>query len=49
LNEFIEMEENNVEAITNWFKTYDLTCQTYSFEPNNIYNMNETGFSIGTS
>jgi hypothetical protein len=32
-----------------WFDAYEDVFRTYRFENHNVYNMDETGFAIGTS
>jgi hypothetical protein len=37
------------EVINTWFDVFEDVLNTYRFEDHNIYNMDETGFAIGTS
>jgi hypothetical protein len=42
-------KDTTPEAINKWFDEYQETHRIYNFEKHNIYNMDETGFAIGTS
>lgn len=42
-------EDTTVEVINTWFDVFEDAFKTYQFENHNIYNMNKTGFAIGTS
>ena len=41
--------DTSSEAIDEWFDAFEDAMQTYNFKASNIYNMDETGFAIGTS
>jgi DDE superfamily endonuclease/Tc5 transposase DNA-binding domain len=38
----------SVEVLQSWFDTFEKVVQKYGIEEQNIYNMDESGFSIGT-
>jgi hypothetical protein len=38
---------NNHETLSNWFKLVQETCEKYGIVPEDIYNMDETGFMMG--
>src|SRR2546421_6113445 len=41
--------EVSPEKVMEWFKTVKQVIRDYKIETKNIYNMNETGFSIGST
>ena len=41
--------EVSLEKVTEWFETVKQVIQDYKIETKNIYNMDETGFSIGST
>ena len=42
-------KETTSIAINGWFDTFNEVMDEYSFKLQNIYNMDETGFAIGSS
>src|SRR5438270_3488786 len=42
-------KDTTVESIHKWFDDFESACQEFNFEIQDIYNMDETGFGIGTS
>jgi len=43
------MRETTEEVINRWFNTFVETLREYNLKQHNIYNMDETGFAIGTT
>ena len=43
------MKESTPEAIKEWFDTFEKVMRDYNVRPENIYNMDETGFCIGSA
>ena len=41
--------DTSLETINDWFNAFEDTMQTHLFDACNIYNIDETGFAIGTS
>jgi hypothetical protein len=41
------VKDTSHEVIQAWFDTFQSTIEFYDIEPHNIYNMDESGFSIG--
>src|SRR5437764_11643606 len=41
--------DTSSEAVNEWFDAFEDTMRTYHFDACDIYNMDETGFAIGTS
>src|SRR5256885_9256814 len=35
------------EAVNKWFDVFEATVREYNIQPRDVYNMDETGFSIG--
>jgi len=46
--EAIRIKETSAAVIQNWFDQYASLIQTHNIQPQDIYNMDETGFSIGS-
>jgi DDE superfamily endonuclease/Tc5 transposase DNA-binding domain len=42
------VKESSEEKLTRWFNEFKRVIDEYKVDPKNIYNMDETGFSIGT-
>src|SRR5579859_37208 len=42
------LRETSSEILNKWFDVYEATVKEHNIQPQNIYNMDETGFSIGT-
>jgi hypothetical protein len=42
------LKESTPETIQEWFGTFERVKREYDVAPKNIYNMDETGFSIGS-
>jgi hypothetical protein len=42
-------KDSTPESIHEWFDAFNDTCRKFRYNNKNIYNMDETGFSIGTS
>ena len=43
------MKESTPEAIKEWFDTFEKVMRDYNVRPENIYNMDEMGFYIGSA
>jgi len=41
--------DTSPESINQWFDAFEDAMQTHLFNISDIYNMDETGFAIGTS
>ena|SRR5579862_1640669 len=42
-------KDTTPELMHEWFDAFEKACQEHNFELQDIYNMDETGFGIGTS
>ena len=47
--DFARWKDATPEAINDWFDAFESTVATYQISDSNIYNMDETGFAIGSS
>jgi hypothetical protein len=45
--EMNRMKDTSKEVLQGWFDTFKSTMEFYNIEPDNVYNMDESGFSIG--
>ena len=43
------MKETTVDTIMRWLNKFHETVEEYNVDPQNIYNMDESGFAIGTT
>jgi len=45
--EMNRMKDTSLEVLKHWFDSFQSTIEFYKIEPENVYNMDESGFSIG--
>ena len=43
----VQIKDMSPECLTKWFKDLEMVTKEYKIIPENMYNMDESGFSIG--